>query len=250
MKTKIISFGNHKGGVGKTTTAASVGSILASKGYHVLLIDLDPQANLTFSMLSEECDVSSYNALIKREPLPRVKVSDHLDIVPSSLELEAAEMELISAISRETILKRLLAPIKDEYDFILVDCRPSLTLLTMNAFAASTDIIVPLVPEVLPFKGLEAINNFIKGIQENLTPETHLSGILITKVEANNLHKNIEDNLREVMKDLVYKTRIRKNITLAEAPMESKDITKYSPKSNGAADYLAFTEELIKIYDK
>ena len=246
METKVIAFGNHKGGVGKTTTTASVGGILASKGFKVLLVDFDPQANLTFSMLGGEQEVSSYDSLIKREPLPRVNVSENLDIVPSSLDLEYAEMELISTFSRETILKKLLQPIKNEYDFVLIDCRPSLTLLTMNAFAASTDIIVPLVPEALPLNGLKKINEYIVKVQENLTPETHLTGVLVTKVETNNHHKSIETELRSVLGDLVFKTKIRKNITLADATLESKDIMRFNPKCNGALDYQAFTVELLE----
>lgn len=250
METKVIAFGNHKGGVGKTTTTASVGSILALKGYKVLLVDFDPQANLTFSMLGGDQEVSSYNSLIKNEPLPRVNVSENLDIVPSSLDLEYAEMELISAFSRETILKKLLYPIRNEYDFILIDCRPSLTLLTMNAFAASTDIIVPLVPEALPLNGLKKISEYIVKVQENLTPETRLTGVLITKIETNNHHKSIDAELRHALGDLVFQTRIRKNITLADATLESKDIMTYNPKCNGAQDYQAFTDELLKKLSK
>lgn len=248
MKTKIIAFGNHKGGVSKTTTTASVGSILASKGYEVLAIDLDAQANLTVSLLKDEPEESIYNALTgKSSTLPIIPVSEHLSIVPASLQLAMAELELTSAISREKILSELLEPIKANYDFILIDCPPSLGLLTLNAFTASNDIIIPLVAEVLPFKGLTMINNFISQVQHRLNPSAHVSGILIARWEATKLTREIEKRLRQQLGDLVFQTKIRKNITIAEAPLQSINIVEFDPKCNGAQDYQAFTEELLSL---
>ena len=244
--TKIITVANHKGGVGKTTTTASVGSILASKGYKVLLIDLDPQANLTVSLLKQEPDNSIYYALTgKEESLPIVCLTENLSIVPSSLQLATAEMELTAAISRERILDRLLSPIKDGYDFILIDCPPSLGLLNLNAFTASTEIIIPLVAEVLPFKGLTMINRFTQQVKSSLNPDVYILGILLTRWEPTNLSKQIEEGLRDELDDKVFETKIRKNVTIAEAPLESKNILEYAPKSNGANDYLAFTNEML-----
>lgn len=244
--TRIITVANHKGGVGKTTTTASVGSILSSKGYKVLLIDLDPQANLTVSLLKQEPEDNVYYALTaKAESLPIVGLTDYLSIVPSSLQLATAEMELTAAISRERILAGLLSPIKDDYDFILIDCPPSLGLLTLNAFTASTEIIIPLVAEVLPFKGLTMINRFTQQVKRSLNPDTYILGILLTRWELTNLSKQIEEGLRDELGDKVFKTKIRKNVTIAEAPLESKNILEYAPKSNGASDYLAFTDELL-----
>lgn len=245
-EAKIISFANHKGGVGKTTTTASVGSILSSLGFKVLLVDLDAQANLTVSLLKNEPDDSIYYALTgKAESLPIVPVTDSLSIVPSSLQLAAAEIELTAALSRERILASLLEPLKEQYDFILIDCPPSLGLLTLNAFTASTDIIIPLVAEVLPFKGLTMINRFTQQVKTRLNPATHIFGILLTRWENTNLSRQIEQGLRSELGDKVFNTKIRKNVTIAEAPLESKNIMDYAPRSNGAVDYKAFTYELL-----
>lgn len=245
--SKIICIANHKGGVGKTSTTASVGSILASRGYRVLVIDLDAQANLTVSLLKEEQEESIYYALTgKEESLPIVPVTPSLSIVPSSLQLATAEMELTAAISRERILAGLLEPVKKQYDFILIDCPPSLGLLTLNAFTASKEIIIPLVAEVLPFKGLTMINRFTQQVKSRLNPSVHIFGILLTRWESTNLSKQIEQGLRTELGDKIFETKIRKNITIAEAPLECKNITDYAPKSNGAADYRAFTDELLR----
>ena len=245
-KAKVISLGNHKGGVGKTTTAASVGSILASRGYRILCIDLDAQANLTLSLLPDEPDESVYYALTgKAKNLPVISVRDNLDLVPSSLQLAMAEIEMTSMLSREFVLNRLLSGVREKYDFILIDCPPSLGLLTLNAFAASDGIIVPLVAEVLPFKGFTMINDFVSQVQDKLNPSAHVMGILLTRWEGTRLTREIESRLRQQLGSLVYETKIRKNITLAEAPLESKDIVDFSPKSNGAADYRIFTDELL-----
>lgn len=246
MKTKVISFGNHKGGVGKTTTTVNVGSILASKGYKVLVIDLDAQANLTVSLLKEEPEDSIYHTLTgKKKDLPIIPVTDYLSIVPASLQLAMAEMELTAAISREKILAEILEKVKGRYDFVLIDCPPSLGLLTLNAFTASNEIIIPLVAEVLPFKGLMMINDFISQVQHRLNREAHVTGILITRWEYTKLTKDIEERLRKQLGSLVYTTKIRKNITIAEAPLESKNIVEFDPKCNGAQDYRTFTEELL-----
>ena len=248
MKTKIIAFGNHKGGVSKTTTTASVGSILASNGYEVLVIDLDAQANLTVSLLKEEPEDSIYYALTgKSETLPIVPVSEHLSISPASLQLAMAELEMNAVISREKILSGLLEPIKSKFDFILIDCPPSLGVLTLNAFTAANEIIIPLIAEVLPFKGLTMINDFIGKVQKSLNPAAHVSGILLARWESTKLSKEIEIRLRQQLGDLVFKTKIRKNITIAEAPLESMNIVEFAPKCNGALDYQAFTEELLNL---
>ncbi len=247
-EVKIISFANHKGGVGKTTTTASVGSILANQGNQVLVIDLDAQANLTASLLHGEAESSIYNALTGNGPLPVVDISPNLHLVPASLSLAMADLELASAMARERILAELIDEVKDNYDYILIDCPPSLGLLTLNAFTASNQIIIPLVAEVLPFKGLTMINNFIDMVRKRLNPQAHVTGILITRWENTNLSKQIEQGMRAQLGDLVFKTKIRKNVTIAEAPLESKNIVEYAPKSNGAKDYKAFTEELKQIW--
>ena len=244
--TKIIAFANHKGGVGKTTTTASVGSILASKGYKVLLIDLDAQANLTYSM-KQLPDVyqSIYNILVFKESPQPYNVSKNLDLIPSSQELAMVDIQLSSVIARERVLSRALSPIKENYNFILIDCPPSLGVLTLNACTFATDIIIPLIAEVLPFKGLAMINEFISNVRECLNPEVHVSGVLITRWEKTKLTSGIEQELRSSWGDLIFKTKIRKNVTIAEAPLESSNIIEYAPKSNGAVDYISFSEELL-----
>jgi chromosome partitioning protein len=246
LKTRIISFSNHKGGVGKTTTTASVGTILASKKHNVLLIDLDAQANLTASLYDGEVENSIYTALIGKSELPIIKLNKYLDLVPASLQLAMADLELASVMAREKILSDLLEKVADKYEYILIDCPPSLGLLTLNALTASTDIIIPMVAEILPFKGLTMINDFVSMVQQRLNPNAHVSGIIITRWETTNLSKTIEEKLRENLGDIVFKTKIRKNVSLAEAPLENKNIAEYAPKSSGAEDYRALVDELIK----
>lgn len=249
MNPRIIAVANHKGGVGKTTTVASLGSILSQRQYRVLLIDLDAQANLTTSLVPTAEGATIYEALTGRErTLPVIAVTDTLHLVPSSLSLAMADVELSSAIARERILSDLLhqSNVQENYDFVFFDCPPSLGLMTLNAFAASTDIIIPLVSEVLPFKGLTMINDFIDMVSSRLNPQAHISGILITRWEASKLSKGIEEKLRQTLGEVVYHTKIRKNVRLAEAPLENANIIDYDSKSNGAKDYLAFADEFLK----
>lgn len=245
-QTRIISFANHKGGVGKTTTTASVGSILARKGYKVLVVDLDPQANLTFSLYDGDIAESIYEAMTDRaDRLPIVNITENLDLVPATLDLAAAETELVSAMSRENILRSLLAPVQDNYDFILMDCPPSLGILTINGLTASNEIIVPLIAEALPFNGFKFISDTILRVQKRLNPKAHITGVLITRFEKSNLSRDMEEKMRSNLGELVFQTKIRKNIKVAEAPADCKNIVDHDPNSNGAKDYKAFTDELL-----
>lgn len=248
MNTRIIAVANHKGGVGKTTTVANLGSILSKKGFRVLLIDLDAQANLTTSLASSFYGATIYEALTgKVETLPVIEITDSLHLVPASLTLAMVDVELSTAIARESILSEVLekAEVADKYDFVLLDCPPSLGLVTLNAFTAATDIVIPLVSEVLPFKGLTMINDFINMVSRKLNPQAHITGILITRWEGSKLSKGIEEKLREAVGDIVFNSRIRKNIRLAEAPLESRSILDYDKNCNGAKDYLLFAEEFL-----
>ena len=218
---------------------------MASQGHRVLMIDMDAQDNLTSSLLNGEPESTVYSALTGNEGLPIVSLSENLFLVPASLQLSMAELELASAMARERILAELLEPVKGEFEYVLIDCPPSLGLLTLNALTASTDIIIPLVAEVLPFKGLAMMNNFIRMVQKKLNGRAHVTGIVITRWENTKLGRGVERQLRDSLGDTVFQTKIRKNVSLAEAPYEVTDIVTYAPKSNGAADYLDFTSELL-----
>lgn len=248
---KIISFANHKGGVGKTTTTASVGSILASMGSKVLLVDMDAQSNLTSSLLKvDQVDQTIYDALSAScrggsFDLAIYPIAENLEIVPSSLRLASADLELSSVMAREHILSDILKSKITDYDYILIDCPPSLGLLTLNALTASDLVVIPLLAEVLPFQGLTMISDFIRMVKHKLNPKIEIAGILLTRWEKSNLSKQIEAGLRAKLGDEVFTTKIRKNIKVAEAPLEAVNIVDYDPKSNGAADYKAFVGELL-----
>lgn len=247
---KVISIANHKGGVGKTTTVASLGACLSSLGYNTLMIDLDAQANLTGSFMKVDSERSIYDALREREGLPIVKVKDRLHLVPSSLDMAGIELELSSSMSREFILKDLISDQEGRFDYILLDCPPSLGLIAVNAFVASTDIIVPLTAEALPFKGLTMIESVIGMVRKRLNPSLHLSGIVFCRWEGRKLNRMVEDTLRGTYGEVVMRTRIRTNISLAEAPLSREDILSYNPSSNGAADYMALTREIIGMFNE
>ena len=244
---KIIAIANHKGGVGKTTSVASIGAVLSRKGYRTLLVDLDAQANLTGSLSdTDEQQRTIYEALREREGLPVVEVSERLSIVPSSLDLAGIELELSSSMSREFALKDVLEPVAGEYDYILLDCPPSLGLLTVNAFVASDEIIIPLTAEALPVQGLTMIGKIIGMVQKRLNTSLRLSGILFTRWEGRKLNKLVEEAVRGKYGDIVYNSRVRTNIALAEAPLSKLDILSYNDKSNGAQDYIEVADELLR----
>lgn len=242
---KIIAISNHKGGVGKTTSVASIGSILSSKGYKVLMVDLDAQSNLTTSLTADEPERTIYNALKEQRNLPIVELRENLHLIPSSLELAGIELELSGVMSREFILKDLLESLSETYDYILLDTPPSLGLIAVNSFVASSELFIPLTAEALPFKGLNMILNIVSMVQKRLNPKLSLSGIIITRWAGRKLNKMVEEALREKYGDKVFQTKIRENISLAEAPLTGKDIIAYAPTSNGAKDYLELTEEIL-----
>ena len=245
MDTKIIAICNHKGGVAKTTTVASLGASLASLGHSVLLVDLDAQSNLTSSLLGYEPERSTYEAIRDREGLPIEKVGETgLSLAGASLDLAGIELEISTAMERERILQDVLSEVADKYEYILLDCPPSLGLLTLNALTASTDVIIPLTAEALPSKGLQKITDIITMTQKRLNKGLRLSGILITRYEKNNLSQTVEEAIRERYGELVYDTKIRKNVSLAEAPLAVQTILEYAPTSNGAKDYLALAKEI------
>lgn len=249
---KIISFVNHKGGVGKTTTTLNLGQALAKfHNKNVLLIDLDPQANLSSSLGFDTDDnevETIYDALNGKANLPINKVSDNLHIVLSSLDLSASEMELSSVISRETLLKRLLEPIKNKYDYIMIDCSPSIGLLTINALTASTGTIIVLQSEFLALKGMQKLLQTVDNIKKYTNTSLSFYGVLLTQFDERlNLSKEVEQTMINHFEDKLFKTKIRKNIALAEAPSTGQSIFEYNPLSNGAIDYKKLANELIQL---
>lgn len=243
---RVIAISNHKGGVGKTTSALNVGVGLSLLKKKVLLIDLDPQSNLTESLGIEEPEHSIYDALTGEIPLTAMKISDTLYIVPSTIDLTGAEIELSSEIGREAILRKLLNKVKADYDFIFIDCPPSLGLLTINALTAADEIYIPLQAEYLAFKGLSRLINVVEKVRDALNEKLKITGVIITRFSKRKiLNQNIADVTGEYFKDRLFKTRIRENISLAEAPSQGKHIFDYDPKSNGAIDYMALCKEIL-----
>lgn len=244
--TRIIAIANHKGGVGKTTSTASIGACLANKGYKTLLIDLDGQANLTsYFLINEEEDRQSiFDSLVNNSPLPVCHIKENLDIVPSSLEMAMAEVSMTNIVARERLLSFALEPIKDSYDFILLDCPPSLGIVSTNAFLASTEVLVPLTPELLPLKGMSMLDSFIESLKR-VKPSLKIDGVFVTRFNNRKLNKVVESALKQRYSNITFHTKIRENISVAESAGSGSSIFEYDTESNGAKDYLALTEEII-----
>lgn len=244
--SNTYALSNHKGGVGKTTSTLNIGAGLAKLGKKVLLIDLDPQANLSQCSQTENADFHIYGALKGDYELKPIQVKKNLDIIPSVLDLAGAEVELASKIARETILQKLIEPLKPNYEYILIDCPPSLGLLTINAFAASDAILIPLQAHFLALHGFDKLLDVVKLVQENLNPNLKIKGVFTTQYNKRRiLNREIDESIREYFDGQVFETKIRENISLAEAPSQGKDIFEYSPRSYGATDYQALVKELI-----
>lgn len=246
--SKVITLSNHKGGVGKTTSTISLGAALAQKGKRVLLIDLDPQANLTQSLRTDNSDPSRtiYAAIRGAASLKPIAVADNLDVVPSTLDLSGAEIELSAETGREYILRELVDSIKDNYDFVLIDSPPSLGLLTLNALTAADQILIPLQAEYLATQGLTKLLEVVEKIQKRLNKSLTIGGIFITQYDGRKvLNRNVVDVVGASYSQYLLTSRIRDNVALAEAPAAGIDIFRYNPKSNGAEDYMALAIELL-----
>jgi chromosome partitioning protein len=245
--SKIISISNHKGGVGKTTSVVNIGAGLNKLGKKVLLIDLDAQANLSQSLGLTNQARNIYTAIRGEHELEPIQVLKGFDVVPSTLDLSGAEIELSNEAGREFILQELVAPIKKSYDYILVDCPPSLGLLTINSFTASDEVFIPLQAEFLAMQGLSKLVEIIEKIKKRLNKNLKVGGVFITQYDNRKvLNRDVLATIQEHFKDNIFKTQIRDNVALAEAPAQGLDIFRYNPKSYGADDYLALCKEIIK----
>jgi chromosome partitioning protein len=245
---RVISFANQKGGVAKTTTTLNLGVAFAEQNLRVLLVDLDPQGNLTMSqgLNPDTIERSMFDVLVHRLPLEEVIQHAEVDLAVSSIDLAGAELALSSMIGRERALEKALAPVKDSYDYVLVDTPPSLGLLTINALVASNGVIVPVQCEYLSLRGLVQLESTLSMIRENLNPTVEIEGILPTMYDKRTLHsREAVEILRENFGELVFETKIRKTVRYAEAPVKGISVLKYDPSGNAAEAYRRLAKEVL-----
>jgi chromosome partitioning protein len=245
---RVIVFANQKGGVAKTTTTLNLAVAFKEQGFRVLVIDLDPQGNLTMSqgMNPDAIERSMFDVLVHRLPISEIIHPAEIDVAVSSIDLAGAELALSSMIGRERALEKALVEVRDSYDFIMVDTPPSLGLLTINAFVAATGVIVPVQCEYLSLRGLVQLENTLAMVRENLNPEVKIEGILPTMFDRRTLHsREAVEILEENFGDLVFKTRIRKTIRYAEAPVKGSSVLKYDPTGTAAEAYRDLAKEVL-----
>lgn len=251
MNTNIITIANHKGGVGKTATAQNLGASLANMGFKTLLIDLDAQANLSISFGIDSPEKTVYEALKGDIKLPIYRVKENLDIVPSDLNLSAIEIEMLSQAGRDFFLKNLIEDIEIKYDYIIIDCPPSIGVLTINALTASDGVIIPMEAHFLAVQGISKLYEIINIVKKRLNFKLKVLGVLVTKFDKRTTIQNdIKKAILDDGKNYVFNTYIRTNTSIPESTYEGKDIFEYSPTSNGAVDYNNLGKELIDILNK
>ena len=249
---KIVSVANQKGGVGKTTTTVNLSTILAKRGKKVLLIDTDPQGNATSGLgIEKESDLSTYDLLITdvaAEDIIQETGIKNLYISPSNMNLAGAEVQLVSMMSREQRMKEKLDSIKDRFDFILIDCPPSLGLITLNAFTASDSVLIPVQCEYYALEGLGQLLNTVELVKKHLNKNLYVEGALLTMYDIRtNLANQVVKEVKRFFQNKVYRTVIPRNVKVSEAPSYGMPITIYDPKSKGARSYEKFTKEFLKI---
>ncbi len=248
-RAKVLAFCNHKGGVGKTCTAANIGAGLVKEGKEVLLVDLDPQANLTssFGIIPPE-KINVYQLLVGGIKPERsiLNIYKGLDIIPGTLDLAGAEIELSNEIARESIVREKINQLRGIYDYILIDCPPSLGIFTMNALVCADEAIVPLNPDPFSIDGVENLEKLIDKIRVKLNKSLKVGGVLITRFDGRkNLSKDLSEVIEDYFMEKTFKTKIRDNISLVEANQCKKDIFRYNEKSYGAMDYSKVCEEIL-----
>jgi chromosome partitioning protein len=245
---RVIAFANQKGGVAKTTTTLNLGVALAEEGHKVLAVDLDPQGNLTMSQgwNPDEIERSMFDVLVHKLPVTEIVRRNEIDVAVSSIDLAGAELALSAMIGRERALEKALLPVRESYDWILIDTPPSLGLLTINAFVAADGVIVPVQCEYLSLRGLVQLENTLSMIREHLNPNVEIQGILPTMFDRRLLHsREAVDILQENFGDLVLNTRIRKTVRYAEAPVKGQSVLKYDPTGEAAQMYRDLAKEVL-----
>ena len=248
--TRIIAVANQKGGVGKTTTAVNLAACLAEKRKKVLLVDCDPQGNASsgFGIDKSALEQTIYHVLINGAHIQEVirPTEYRVDVLPANIELAGAEVELVTAISRETRLKRALEPVQDRYDYILIDCPPSLGLLTLNSLAAADSVLMPIQCEFYALEGVSQLMNTIDLVRSNLNPQLEIEGVVMTMYDSRTrLAEQVVAEVREAFGDVVYRTMIPRTVRLSEAPSYGQPILYYDKRSKGAEVYQKLAKEVI-----